>query len=66
MMDADEHISERARSGAMSEGERLWLQARLDLQRRHGIPCVDIHRLTRRADQKLPPIAAPASVALSS
>ena len=50
-----------ARQGAGPQ-EREWLHRRLALQRRYGLPCVDIHRWTRAPETVLPDIPAPTTV----
>ena len=42
--------------------ERKWLQQRLELQRRKGEPCVDIHRHIVDPKERLPDIPAPSDV----
>ena len=62
-LDAQNHPGRRARSGALSDGEITWLQTRLDLQRRLGLPCTDIRIATRAPKERVPPLSAPALVA---
>ena len=54
-MDTAEYPFIAAAQGA----ERKWLEQRLELQRRKGEPCVDIHRHTSPPETRLPDIPAP-------
>ena len=57
-MDTADHPFIAAAQGA----ERKWLEQRLELQRRKGEPCVDIHRHTSPPEARLPDIPAPSDI----
>ena len=59
----DMDAAEEQQAHELTAAELRWLNSRLELQRRLGVPCVDIYHLTRSAEDRLPPIPPPASVA---